>query len=405
MTSAPIYLDHAATTAVRPEAVAAMVDELGRLGNPSSLHGPGRAARTRLEEHREAIAEALGATPSEVVLTSGGTESDNLAVIGTYRRRRREDPRRTRLLVSVLEHSAVLDAAEYLLTHEGAEITWVECDSGGIVTPEAFREALLAGGGPETAALATVMWVNNEIGVVQDVPTLVALAHEHGVPFHTDAVQAAGHLPLDFGASGVDLMTVTGHKLGGPPGIGLLLARRDAPVEATSYGGGQERRIRSGTLPTHLVAGLATALRLAVEEQPAESVRLAALRDELLTGILERVPGAVVTGAWEAGDTTRRSPTNAHVLVPECEGDSLLFLLDAAGIACSTGSACHAGVPRPSHVVLALGHPEEQASGAIRLTLGHTSTRADVEAVLAVIGGCVERAQGAWRAGQARRAG
>lgn len=381
-----------------------MVDELGRLGNPSSLHGPGRAARTRLEEHRETIAEALGATPSEVILTSGGTESDNLAVIGTYRRRHREDPTRTRVLVSVLEHSAVLDAAEYLVTHEGAEVTWVECGPDGIITPEAFTAALEAGGGPQTAALATVMWVNNEIGVVQDVPTLAALAHAHGVPFHSDAVQAAGHVALDFRASGVDLMTVTGHKLGGPPGIGLLLARRDAPIEATSYGGGQERRIRSGTLATHLVAGLATAIRLAVEEQEAESVRLAGLRDALLTGILERVPGAVVTGAWEPGDTTRRSPTNAHVLVPECEGDSLLFLLDAAGIACSTGSACHAGVPRPSHVVLALGYPDEQASGAIRLTLGHTSTRADVDAVLAVVGECVERAQAAWRAGQARRA-
>lgn len=405
VTRAPIYLDHGATTAVRPEAAAAMADELGRLGNPSSLHGPGRAARTRLEEHRETIAEALGATASEVVLTSGGTESDNLAVIGTYRRRHREDPARTRVLVSVLEHSAVLDAAEYLLTHEDAEITWIECGADGRITPESFTAALHAGGGPRTAALATVMWVNNEIGVVQDIPALAALAHEHGVPFHTDAVQAAGHVPLDFRESGVDLMTVTGHKLGGPSGIGLLLARRDAPIEATSYGGGQERRIRSGTLATHLVAGLASAIALAVAEQERESARLVVLRDALLAGILDRVPGAQVSGAWAPGDTTLRSPTNAHLLVPECEGDSLLFLLDAAGIACSTGSACHAGVPRPSHVLLALGYTDEQASGAVRLTLGHTSTQADVDGVLEVIGECVERAQRAWRAGQARRAG
>ncbi|GAB48055.1 cysteine desulfurase family protein [Mobilicoccus pelagius] len=404
MTRATIYLDHGATTAVRPEAVAAMTDELGRLGNPSSLHGPGRAARTRLEEHRETIADALGATPSEVVLTSGGTESDNIAVIGTFRRRHRDDPARTRVLVGVLEHSAVLDSVQYLVDHEGAEVTWIECGPDGLVTPDHLAAALTAGGGPDTVALVSLMWVNNEIGVVQDIPALAAPAHEYGIPFHTDAVQAAGHVPLDFGTSGVDLMSVTGHKLGGPPGIGVLLARRDAPVEAVSYGGGQERRIRSGTLPIHLVAGLATALRIAVGERDAESKRLTELRDAILTGILERVPGTIVTGAWEPGDTTRRSPTNAHVLVPECEGDSLLFLLDAAGIACSTGSACHAGVPRPSHVVLALGHSEEEAAGAIRLTLGHTTIRADVDAVLDVIGECVERAQRAWHAGQARRA-
>ncbi|GMA40460.1 cysteine desulfurase family protein [Mobilicoccus caccae] len=399
------YLDHGATTRVRPEAVAAMTDELARLGNPSSLHGAGRAARTRLEEHREVIAEALGATPSEVVVTSGGTESDNLAVIGTYRRRRREDPRRTRVLISVLEHSAVIDSAEYLLAHEGAEVTWVECDHEGIISPESFRAALMEAGGPEAVAVVSIMWVNNEIGVVQDIPALAGVAHEYGIPFHTDAVQAVGHIPVHFESSGVDLMTVTGHKLGGPPGVGLLLARRDAPVEAISFGGGQERRIRSGTLSVHLVAGLAAAIPVAVAQTEESAARLTVLRDALLTGILERVPGAVVTGAWAPGDRTRRSPANAHVLVPECEGDSLLFLLDAAGIACSTGSACHAGVPRPSHVVLALGHPEDLSSGAIRLTLGHDSTREDVDAVLSVVGGCVERARRAWRAGQARKAG
>ncbi len=390
---------------MRPEAVDAMTRELAHTGNPSSLHGPGRAARTRLEEHREAIADALGATPSEVIFTSGGTESDNLAVVGTYRRRHRENPARTRVLVSALEHPAVIDAVEHLVEHEGALATWVECDSDGIVSPTALAAAIDADGGPDTVALVTIMWVNNEIGVVQDVPALAATAHAHGIPFHSDAVQAVGHVPMHFADSGVDLMTVTGHKLGGPPGIGLLLARRDAPIDATSYGGGQERKIRSGTLATHLVAGLAAAIALATAECEAEGERLMHLRDALITGILERVPGTVVTGAWEPGDRLRRSPTNAHVLVPECEGDSLLFLLDAAGIACSTGSACHAGVPRPSHVVLALGHPEDMASGAIRLTLGHDTTEDDVQAVLDVIGDCVERAQRAWRAGQARRAG
>lgn len=401
----PIYLDHGATTPVRPETVAAMTAELQLGGNPASLHAPGRAARTRLEENREVIAEALGATPSEVIVTSGGTESDNIAVTGTYRRRRREDDRRTRVLISTLEHSAVIDTAENLAEHEGAQVTWVPCDAEGIVVPEALRAAIEADGGPETVAVVSIMWVNNEIGVVQDIAALAAVAHEYDIPMHTDAVQALAHVPVNFAESGVDLMTVTGHKLGGPAGVGLLLARRDAPVEAINFGGGQERRIRSGTVPTHLVAGLAASIPPAVARTDEQGARLVDLRDALLTGILERVPGTVVTGAWTPGDRTRRSPANAHVLVPECEGDSLLFLLDAAGIACSTGSACHAGVPRPSHVVLALGHPQASASGAIRLTLGHDTTREDVDGVLAVIGECVERAQRAWRAGAARRAG
>lgn len=398
------YLDHAATTRVRPEVVTAMARELDDLGNPSSLHASGRAARTRLEEHRETIAAALGATPSEVILTSGGTESDNLAVVGCYRRRHREDPSRHRVLIGVLEHSAIIDSVEHLVEHEGATLTWVRCDRDGVIDPAALRDAIEADGGPDTVALVSIMWVNNEIGVVQDIGSLVDVAHAYGLPFHTDAVQAVGHVPVDFAATGADLMTVTGHKLGGPPGVGLLLAARDAPIEAITYGGGQERRLRSGTLPTHLVAGLATALPLAVEQTQEQAQRLTTLRDRLLTGILERVPGAVVTGAWTPGDHARRSAANAHVLVPECEGDSLLFLLDAAGIACSTGSACHAGVPRPSHVVLALGYSDALASGAIRLTLGHDSTDADVDAVLAVIGECVERAQRAWRAGHAGRA-
>ncbi|MDO5629266.1 MAG: cysteine desulfurase family protein [Mobilicoccus sp.] len=400
----PIYLDHGATTAVRPEAIAAMSDELSSVGNPSSLHGPGRAARTRLEEYRESIADAVGATASEVIVTSGGTESDNLAILGTYRRRARENPARRRVLVSVLEHSAVIDAVEHLHRHEGAQVTWVECDAEGLIAPVALEAALAAEGGPDTVALVSIMWVNNEIGVVQDIPALAAIARAHGVPFHTDAVQALGHVPVRFDDSGVDLMSVTGHKLGGPAGVGLLLARRDAPIEATTFGGGQERAIRSGTVPTHLVAGLAAALPLAVAETDAQGERLMQLRDCLLHGLLERVPGTVVTGAWTPGDRTRRSPANAHVLLPECEGDSLLFLLDAAGIASSTGSACHAGVPRPSHVVLALGHSEAAAAGALRLTLGHPSTDADVDAVLDVIEDCVARAQRAWRAAAARRA-
>lgn len=405
-----MYLDHGATTPVRPEAISAMTAELRRVGNPSSLHGPGREARARVEEWRERIAPALGARASEIVFTSGGTESDNLAVQGTYRHRRAADPRRRRLVVGAIEHSAVIDVVQRLVEREGASVTWVPCGADGIVTPGAVAAAIEGPGpdggegGPDTVALVSVMWVNNEIGTVQPLPEIVAVAHGHGIPVHTDAVQAVGHVPVDVAGSGVDLLVASGHKLGGPAGVGVLVARRDAPVEPISFGGGQERGLRSGTLATHLIAGLGAALPAAVERREAQAAHLVALRDRLLSGVLEAVPGAVVTGAWAPGDSTRRSPVNAHVLLPDCEGDALLFLLDAAGIACSTGSACHAGVPRPSHVVLALGHDEARARGALRLTLGHSSSDADVDALLSVLPACVDRAQRAHRARAARKA-
>lgn len=390
-----------------PEVIEALAAELARVGNPSSLHSPGRAARGRVEEARESLADALGATASEVVFTSGGTESDNLAVTGMFRRRRSENPARRRVLVGATEHPAVLDTAEALVRDENAQVTLVPCTPEGLITPEALASALR---GPEDrvsddVALVTIMWVNNEIGVVQPIAELAAVAHEHGVPLHTDAVQAVGQVPVDFADSGADAMTVSGHKCGGPSGVGLLVARRDAPIAPISFGGGQERSLRSGTLATHLVAGLAAAIPPAVARQQEQAIRLVALRDSLIEGVLERVPGSQVTGVWTPGDGERRSPANAHVLLPECQGDSLLFLLDAAGIACSTGSACHAGVPRPSHVVLALGYTEQEAQGALRLTLGHDSTAEDVAEFLSALPNCVERAQRAYRAAAARRAG
>lgn len=395
---ASVYLDHAATTVVRPEAIEAMTAELARVGNPSSQHGSGRDARRRLEEHREAMAQALGARPSELLVTSGGTEADNLAMIGLFRARHRADSARRRILVSALEHPAVRDVAETLAAREGAQLTWVPPDREGIVTPAAVRAALAEGAGPDDVALAAVMWVNNEIGTIQPIADIAAALAEHGIPLHVDAVQAAGRVPMDFAGVGATTAAVSGHKLGGPTGIGLLLARRDAPLEAVSLGGGQERGIRSGTLAGGLVAGLSAALTIAVRQQPAEAVRLAALRDRLIEGALAIAPGTIVTGAWARGDVTRRSAANAHLLVPNSEGDSLLFLLDAAGIECSTGSACHAGVPQPSDVVLAIGYSQAQARGALRLSLGYTSTEADVDAFLAALPQAVERAQRAHRA-------
>lgn len=387
--SQPVYLDHAATTAVLPDVVAEVSAQLSTLGNASSLHAQGRAVRRVVEESRERIATALDARPSEVVFTSGGTESDNIAVLGAHRARRGADPARDRLVVSTVEHHAVLDAVEHLVKHEGARVTWLEVDETGRVDPAALTDALTGG----DVTVASVMWANNEVGTVQPVAELASAAHGAGVPLHTDAVQAVGQVPVSFASSGVDLLSITGHKLGGPVGVGALLARRDATVEPLSYGGGQERQLRSGTLNAPGIAGLALAVERAVAEQEQHARRLAALRDRLVAGALALDLGITVSGAYAPGEVTRRLPGNAHLVVPGCEGDSLLYLLDAAGVAASTGSACTAGVPQPSHVLLAMGLPEQAARGALRLTLGHPSTEADVDRFLQVLPGAVERAR------------
>lgn len=386
------YLDHAATTPMLPGAVAAMSDALGRTGNASSLHSSGRRARREVEESRERIAAATGARPSEVVFTTGGTESDNLAVKGVFWARRAGDPRRTRVLVSAVEHHAVIDAAEWLATHEGARLRLLDVDHTGRVHPETLRAALAED--PEANAVVSVMWANNEVGTVNPVADLAAVAHEFGVPFHTDAVQAVGILDVDFAASGADALTLTGHKLGGPYGAGALLLGRDVPCTPLLHGGGQERDVRSGTLDVPALVGLATAVDESVAAAPQRRVHLAGLRDELLRAVLTEVPEATVNGA-PAGDG--RLPGNAHLSFPGCEGDSLLMLLDAHGIDCSTGSACTAGVAQPSHVLLAMGADNATARGSLRFSLGHTTTRADVDALAAVIASVVERARRAAR--------
>ncbi len=385
------YLDHAATTPMLPRALDAMTAQLSVVGNPSSLHRSGREARRAVEESRERIARALGARPSEIIFTSGGTESDNLAVKGTYWARRDADPAHVRLLVGVTEHHAVLDCVDFLAAHEGAKVTWLECTAEGLVEPETLRRAIEQD--PGSVALVSVMWANNEVGTVQDVAALAAVARAHGIPFHTDAVQAAGHLPVDFAASGADLMSVTAHKLGGPVGVGALVARRDATLVPLSHGGGQERQVRSGTLDAPAIVGFAEAVVVAVESLEQETQRVAGLRDDLITRALRLGPDIRPGGVWEVGDVERRLPGNAHLLVPGCDGDSLLYLLDAAGVSCSTGSACQAGVPQPSHVLLAMGVTETDARGALRLTLGHTSTQADVDAVIDALPAAIDRAR------------
>ncbi len=388
MTATPVYLDHAATTPMVPAAIETMTRHLADVGNPSSLHASGRHARRVVEEAREQIAHAVGCRPGEVVFTSGGTEADNLAVKGIFWSRRSADPRRVRVLATAVEHHAVLDPVHWLGEHEGAEVELLAVDGEGRVDLDALRATIERD--PASVALVSVMWGNNEVGTLQPVAEVVALAAPHGIPVHSDAVQALGAVPLDFAASGLDAMTVTGHKVGGPYGVGALLVRRQVEVTALVHGGGQERDIRSGTIDTPAIAGFATAVAHAVEHQAAHAERVAALRDRLVAGLLAAVPEAVLNG-----DPVERLPGNAHLSFPGCEGDSLLMLLDARGIECSTGSACSAGVPQASHVLLAMGHPDDEARSSLRFSLGHTSTDADVDAVLEAIGPVVARARAA----------
>ena len=380
------YLDHAATTPMRPEAIAAMTEELARLGNPSSLHAAGRRARRVVEESREQLAEVFGARPSEVVFTSGGTEADNLAVKGLYWAR--QDGSRRRVLTTSVEHHAVLDSVRWLEDAQGAEAIWLGVDDDGGIRPEALRTAISRAA--DQVAVVSVMWANNEVGTVQPVAELAAAAHEYGIPFHTDAVQAAAQLPVDFAASGADALAVSAHKLGGPVGVGaLILARGTEPVPVL-HGGGQEREIRSGTLDTPAIRAFAVAAAVCARNQAEEAARVATLRDDLVRQVLAAVPDAVLNGPPPGPD---RLPGNAHFSFPGCEGDALLMLLDANGIACSTGSACTAGVAEPSHVLLAMGADDSRARGSLRFSLGHTSTKHDIDALGLVIGEVVDRAR------------
>ncbi|MGG5171186.1 cysteine desulfurase family protein [Pseudarthrobacter sp. J1738] len=382
----PSYLDHAATTPLSDSALAEMTRELAKVGNPSSLHSAGRSARRTVEDARERLAAAAGAHPSEVIFTSGGTEADNLAIKGMYWARKKRDAAKRRILCAGIEHHAVLDTVEWLERHEDAEIVWLPVDSYGVVDLAAVERELSQS--PETIALLTLMWANNEVGSVQPIKEVVELAHAHGIPVHSDAVQAFGSVPVNFKSSGLDAMSVSAHKIGGPMGIGALFLGRAVALEATQHGGGQERDVRSGTLDTPAIAAFAIAAEEAAAHLDTEAVRLSALRDQLIEGVLAAVPQAQLRGAPGSG----RLPGNAHFTFPGCEGDSLLFLLDLVGVQSSTGSACTAGVPRPSHVLLAMGLDEETARGAQRFSLGHNSTEADVLALLSALPGAYAQA-------------
>ncbi|MBJ7399413.1 cysteine desulfurase family protein [Mycolicibacterium sp.] len=382
-----VYLDHAASTPMHARAIEAMTAALEMVGNASSLHTAGRAARRRVEESRETIAARLGARPSEVIFTAGGTDSDNLAVKGIYWARRDADPARRRIVTTAVEHHAVLDAVEWLVEHEGAEVTYLPTGTDGSVTPGALREAL-GQYGPQVA-LVSIMWANNEVGTIMPITELAAVAAEFDVPMHSDAIQTVGQLPVGFTAAGLSAMSITAHKFGGPTGVGALLLRRDVECVPLLHGGGQERDVRSGTIDVAGAVAMAVAADIAVGSLDASADRLRALRDRLIDGVLSAVDDAQLNGA--VGE--HRLPGNTHFTFDGCEGDSLLMLLDANGIECSTGSACTAGVAQPSHVLLAMGADAARARGSLRLSLGHTSTDADVDAVLRVLPAAVQRAR------------
>ncbi len=381
-----VYLDHAATTPLRAEAREAWLAATDVVGNASSVHGAGQRARRMLEDSREEIAAVLGADPIEIVFTSGGTESINLALTGLWEARVEG---RDVLVLPDGEHHATMDTAQWLEAARGARVRSVPLDPHGAVAVEAFAAALT------DAAVATALLANNEIGTLSDVPALARASGEAGVPLHVDAVGAAGAVRIDFrswrgdarGGAGLVALSLSGHKVGAPAGTGVLVASRHARLHPLLHGGGQQRGIRPGTQDVAGAAALAAALRAADADRDAESVRLTRLRDRLVAGIRSALPQTELLG-----DPVRRLPGNVHVLFPGAAGETLLFLLDVAGIDVSTGSACQAGVTEPSHVVRALGRSDRDARSVLRMTLGRTSTAADVDAVLAALPDAYARA-------------
>lgn len=380
------YLDHAATTPMLPEAVAAMTAELVKVGNPSSLHGSGRKARRVVEEARETIAAALCAKPMDVVFTSGGTEANNLAIKGLFWARKKENQKFKRVLISAIEHHAVLDPVLWLSEHENAQVEILQVCENGILDPQTLRESIAKN--PEDVALISVMWANNEVGTIQPIEELSEIANDFKIPFHSDAVQAMAYLPIDLSKVNVTALTITGHKVGGPQGVGALIVKSDVELEPISHGGGQERDVRSGTLDAPAISGFASAVSVLVSQRERRSLRIKGLRDEAIKRIKEVVPEAVVNG-----DLENRLPGNVHISFPGCEGDALLMLLDAHGVECSTGSACSAGIPQPSHVLLAMGRDERTAKSSLRFSLGHSSTIDDIDELITALPPVVERAK------------
>lgn len=392
------YLDHAATTAMRPAALAALTESAVELGNPSSLHSAGRRSRRIVEESRESIADELGVRPSDVVFTSGGTEADNLAIKGLFWAAVAADPDRNTVLVSTIEHHAVLDAVEWLVDHEGARVEWIPAGINGQVDVDWLAERLARDA--SHVALCAVMWANNETGVVQPVESIAAMCEEYEIPFHCDGVQAVAWLPEPARwRSRKSSLAISAHKFGGPVGVGALVVNGVTP-HPLFHGGGQEIDVRSGTVATALIASAAAALHETASNRSIEIPRVRELSQQLRAGIATVAPESVVMG--EASD--RLVGINS-IAFPGCQADALLMLLDSVGVACSAGSACTAGVPRPSHVLLAMGVPSDQAQGTLRFSLGWNSQPSDVDALIAALPAVLERARRANRGGSRVAAG
>lgn len=382
----PIYLDHAATTPVRPEVLEAMLPFFGpRFGNPSSVHRWGREARAAVDEARERVARCLNAHTDEICFTSGGTEGDNLAVLGTWRALRRARPA---VVTSAIEHKAVLEAV-HQVEREGGEARIAEVDSMGRLSVPALSAIL-----DDRVALVTVMWVNNEVGTIQDVPGIAASARQVGALVHTDAVQAFAKVAIDVRVVPVDSLTISGHKIGAPKGIGAMFVRRGTPLEPLMHGGSQDRGRRPGTENVAMAVGLAVAAELALGEQEAEVARLGALRDELEAALLARIPDARVHARG-----SERAPHILNISVPGTDSESLLMALDLKGVACSAGSACQSGTVTPSHVLSAMGVPPDVATAAVRMSLGSLTTSADIQRVSELFPALIDKARRLSRAG------
>ena len=374
-------MDHAATTPTRPEVVEAMLPYFSeRFGNPSSLYTLAREAEEAVEEARGRVAAAIGASPEEVFFTSGGTEADNWAVKGVAAASRKKGDH---IVTSSIEHHAVLHTCR-ALDKQGYRVTYLPVDEFGRVEPERVEEAIT-----DKTVLVSVMAANNEIGTVQPVRAIAAVAHDHGVPFHTDAVQAIGAFPVDVNEIGADLLAISAHKFGGPKGVGALYVRRNTRIGTFMDGGAQEQGRRAGTENVPGIVGLGKAIDLAVAGMARNAFRNAAMRDRLIRGILETIPDTRLNG-----HPVERLANNVNVAFRYVEGESILLMLDARGIAASTGSACTSASLEPSHVLTACGLPPEHAHGSLRLTLGHRNTEEDVDYVLSVLPGVIERLRG-----------
>lgn len=375
-----VYLDHAATTPILPQALSAFTEQASKLGNPSSLHTQGRATRKDLEDARESIAKAVGCLPSEVIFTASGTEANNIALKGLFWLGRQNG--RNVVVISAIEHHAILDPAKWLADHEGAEVIEVPVTTDGVIDL-IFLSDLIAKRGDEIAVIS-VMHANNETGVLQPIADIVKLAGS--IPVHSDAVQSFGKVDLDYKALGLFAMTLSAHKIGGPLGIGALILRRAVEIPALLHGGGQEREIRSGTLNAPAIVAFAAA----ADAHTYDRVAIAKLRDEFAQRVVAEIPDAFVNGS-----KADRLPGIVNITFPRTESDTLLLLLDSEKVSCSTGSACSAGVHRPSHVLMAMGHDDISAQSSLRFSFGSSNTAAEVDYVMSVLPGVIQRGRAA----------